>query len=190
MCSSDPDFVEKPTEFISDLAMIGIYYFKDGNNLKNELQYLIDNDVIKGGEYQLPDALRNMTNKGLKFSPGAVLDWLDCGNKDATVHTNKRILEYNKDKDWVSKTVNLENTVIIPPCYIGKNVVLKNSVIGPHVSVGNGSVIESSVISNSIIQQNALVKNANFTNSMVGNFVHYSAKAMDVSLGDYSSHVG
>ncbi|MCB0760200.1 MAG: NTP transferase domain-containing protein [Flavobacteriales bacterium] len=184
------DFVEKPTEFISDLAMIGIYYFKDGNNLKNELQYLIDNDVIKGGEYQLPDALRNMTNKGLKFSPGAVLDWLDCGNKDATVHTNKRILEYNKDKDWVSKTVNLENTVIIPPCYIGKNVVLKNSVIGPHVSVGNGSVIESSVISNSIIQQNALVKNANFTNSMVGNFVHYSAKAMDVSLGDYSSHVG
>lgn len=184
------DFVEKPKEFISDLCMIGIYYFKDGSNLKNELQFLIDNDVIKDGEYQLPDALRNMTNKGLKFSPGAVLDWLDCGNKNATVHTNKRILEYNKDKDWVSKTVKQENTVIIPPCYIGKNVVLKNSVIGPHVSVGSGSVIESSVISNSIIQQNAVVKNANFTNSMVGNFVEYSAKAQDVSLGDYSSHGG
>lgn len=182
------DFVEKPKEFVSDLAMIGIYYFKDGANLKKELQYLIDNKVIKDGEYQLPDALRNMTNKGLKFSPGAVLDWMDCGNKNATVETNKRILEYNKDKDWVSKSVKQSNTIIIPPCYIGEDCVLTNSVIGPHVSVGSGSVIENSVISNSIIQQNVVVHNANFTNSMVGNFVSYTAKAQDVSLGDYSSH--
>ena len=28
------DFVEKPTEFVSDLAMIGIYFFKDGAALK------------------------------------------------------------------------------------------------------------------------------------------------------------
>ncbi len=182
------DFVEKPTTFVSDLAMIGIYYFRDGANLKKELQYLIDNEIIKDGEYQLPDALRNMTEKGLKFSPGAVLDWMDCGNKNATVETNKRILEYNRDKDWVSKSVKQENTIVIPPCYIGKNCVIKNSVIGPHVSIGNGSVIENSVISNSIIQQNAVVHNANFTNSMVGNFVSYTAKAQDVSLGDYSSH--
>ncbi|MFT5183500.1 MAG: glucose-1-phosphate thymidylyltransferase [Flavobacteriales bacterium] len=182
------DFVEKPTTFVSDLAMIGIYYFRDGANLKKELQYLIDNKVIKDGEYQLPDALRNMTKKGLRFSPGAVLDWMDCGNKNATVETNKRILEYNKDKDWVSKSVKQSNTIIIPPCYIGEGCVISNSVIGPHVSVGSGTVIENSVISNSIIQQNAVVHNANFTNSMVGNFVSYTAKAQDVSLGDYSSH--
>jgi glucose-1-phosphate thymidylyltransferase len=156
--------------------------------LKKELQYLIDNKVIKDGEYQLPDALRNMTKKGLRFSPGAVLDWMDCGNKNATVETNKRILEYNKDKDWVSKSVKQSNTIIIPPCYIGEGCVISNSVIGPHVSVGSGTVIENSVISNSIIQQNAVVHNANFTNSMVGNFVSYTAKAQDVSLGDYSSH--
>lgn len=182
------EFVEKPTEFVSDLAMIGIYYFKDSLILRNELQYLIDNDVIKGGEYQLPDALRNMTQKGMKFAPGAVIDWLDCGNKDATVRTNQRILEFNKDKNWVSDSCEQENTVIISPCYIGENVKLKNCVIGPHVSIGSGSVIEKSIISNTIVQENTVVKDANFANSMIGNFVQYYGQAHDVSLGDYSSH--
>ena len=182
------EFVEKPKEFVSDLAMIGIYYFKDSEKLKEELQYLIDNDVIKGGEYQLPDALRNMTQKGMKFAPGAVIEWLDCGNKNATVHTNQRILEFNRDKNWISDTCEQENAVIISPCYIGDNVKLKNCIIGPHVSVGSGSVIEKSVISNTIIQENAFIKHANFSNSMLGNFVKYDGKGNDVSLGDYSSH--
>ena len=182
------EFVEKPTEFVSDLAMIGIYYFKDSLILRNELQYLIDNDVIKGGEYQLPDALRNMTQKGMKFAPGTVIDWLDCGNKDATVRTNQRILEFNKDKNWISDSCEQENTVIISPCYIGENVKLKNCVIGPHVSIGSGSVIEKSIISNTIVQENTVVKDANFANSMIGNFVQYYGQAHDVSLGDYSSH--
>ncbi len=181
------DFIEKPKEFVSDLAMIGIYYFKEGSILKEELQYLIDNNVIKGGEYQLPDALKNMTEKGMRFSPGAVLDWLDCGNKNATVRTNKRILHYNKDKDWVDPTVEIENSVIISPCYIGRNTVIVNSVIGPHVSIGDNSNIEKSVISNTIIQTNTSIINANFSNSMIGNYVDYKSETEEVSLGDYST---
>ena len=61
------DFVEKPEFFVSDLAIIGIYYFKSGENLNKELQYLIDNDIKDKGEYQLTNALENMKNKGLKF---------------------------------------------------------------------------------------------------------------------------
>lgn len=181
------DYVEKPKEFVSDMAMIGIYYFKDGANLKNELQFLIDNNIIKGGEYQLPDALRNMTEKGLKFSPGAVEEWLDCGNKNATVNTNQRILEFNKNEDWVSKTAQLENSVIIPPCYIGENAVIKNSVVGPHVSVGYDSQVIDSRIKNSIVQTHSKIENANFTNSMIGNFVDYSSVSKVLSIGDYST---
>ena len=88
------DFVEKPQSFVSDLAMIGIYYFKDGARLKQELQYLIDNAVIKSGEYQLPDALRRLTEAGVSFKPGTVDEWLDCGNKEVTVQTNQRVLEH------------------------------------------------------------------------------------------------
>src|SRR3954471_1017937 len=113
------DFVEKPETFVSDLAIIGIYYFKDGANLRKELQYLLDNDIKDKGEFQLTSALENMKNKGVKFAPGKVIEWLDCGNKDSTVYTNQRVLEFNKnDKDLVSKTHTNNNSVIIEPCFI------------------------------------------------------------------------
>jgi len=184
------EFAEKPQEFVSDLAIIGIYYFKDGAYLRNELQYLIDNDIrIKGGEFGLTDALENMKAKGTKFTVGAVDEWLDCGNKDATVFTNQRILELNRENAMISSTVQNNSTEIIKPCYIGENVVLKNSKIGPHVSIGNNTVVENSVIENSIIQTNSKINGANLANSMIGNFVEYEGNSnqQDVSIGDYSS---
>lgn len=180
------DYVEKPTEFVSDLAMIGIYYFKDGANLKSELQHLIDNNVIKGGEYQLPDALRNMTEKGLNFTPGKVDEWLDCGNKNATVDTNSRYLEFIKEQKLIADSVKIENSVIIPPVYIEENVTIKNSVVGPGISIHHDSEVVNSVIDNSIIYNNSLVENTNFTNSMIGNFVDLKENRKDLSIGDYS----
>lgn len=180
------EFKEKPQEFVSDLAMIGIYYFNDGNRLKEELQFLIDNKIMNGGEYQLPDALRNMVKKGAKFMPGTVQDWMDCGNKDAIVDTNSKYLGYNSDKDWVSSSVKSENSVIVRPCYIGENVILKNCVVGPGVSLGDGSIVESSVIKNSIVLPGAMLHGVNIANSMIGNRAIYVARATEVSLGDYS----
>ena len=180
------DFVEKPKEFVSDLAIIGIYYFKDGEYLKNELQYLIDNNITDKGEYQLTDALENMKKKGTKFAPGKVNEWLDCGNYKATVYTNQRVLEFIKDENIVDDTVKTENTIIIEPCFIGKNVVLKNSVIGPHVSIGENTVIKNSVISNSIIQTSSLIRSSNFKNSMVGNHANIKGRVEEYSVGDYN----
>jgi glucose-1-phosphate thymidylyltransferase len=181
------DFVEKPAEFVSDLAIIGIYYFKDGANLKKELQYLLDNNIKEKGEYQLTNALENMKKKGLKFTPGNVTEWLDCGNKDATVHTNGRILEFIKgNPELRSKTHQLEKSQIIEPCYIGENVKINNSTVGPYVSVGDNSVIENSTIKNCIIQTNTKIKNSTLNNSMIGNFVEYSGNSSDASIGDYS----
>ncbi len=181
-------FVEKPETFVSDRAIIGIYYFKDGENLKAELQYLIDNDIrIKGGEFGLTDALENMKNKGVQFKIETVTEWLDCGNKNATVYTNQRVLEFNKtDNSLISKGIQKENTVIIPPCYVGKNVTLKNSIIGPYASIGDNCVIENSVIKNSIIQNHALITNSIIENSMAGNYSKITGKPFDLSISDYS----
>jgi glucose-1-phosphate thymidylyltransferase len=179
-------FVEKPETFVSDLAIIGIYYVKDGNNLRNELQYLLDHDIKDKGEYQLTNALENMKQKGLKFIPGQVTEWLDCGNKDATVYTNQRYLEYIKDTPLVDASAKIENSVIIPPVYIGKNVHIQNTVVGPYVSIGDASKIQDSVIRNSIIQKNTSVINANISNSMLGNFVKFEGKSNDLSVGDYN----
>lgn len=180
------DFVEKPQEFVSDLAIIGIYYFKDGAYLKNELQYLIDNNIKEKGEYQLTNALENMKQKGTKFAPGKVIEWLDCGNYAATVYTNQRVLEFIKNETIIDASLQKENTVIIEPCYIGKNVQLTNSIIGPHVSIGNNTVIKNSIISNTIIQTNCLIRSSNLKNSMVGNHVKIKGKTQELSVGDYN----
>jgi glucose-1-phosphate thymidylyltransferase len=182
------DFVEKPQTFVSDLAIIGIYYFKDGEYLRKEMQYLIDNNIKEKGEYQLTNALENMKQKGTRFVPGKVDEWLDCGNKDATVYTNKRVLEIHEKENMVSKSVKSENSVIIQPCYIGDNVELKNAIVGPHVSIGANSKIESSVIKNCIIQTNTKVRNSVLDNSMIGHFAEYNNSPEQLSLSDYSTH--
>jgi len=181
------DFVEKPKDFVSDLAIIGIYYFKDGENLRKELQYLIDNNLQEKGEYQLTNALENMKNKGVKFSPGAISEWLDCGNKNSTVYTNQRILSIKESEETlVHPDAKIEHSVVIPPCYIGAGANITHSVVGPYVSIGEGSQISDSRISNSIIQSNSRVRGAIVSNSMVGNHATIKGKSLDLNLGDYS----
>eukprot|EP01029_Cantina_marsupialis_P026099 TRINITY_DN6933_c2_g6_i1.p6 TRINITY_DN6933_c2_g6~~TRINITY_DN6933_c2_g6_i1.p6 ORF type:complete len:335 (+),score=89.07 TRINITY_DN6933_c2_g6_i1:11147-12151(+) len=181
------DFVEKPKDFVSDLAIIGIYYFKDGENLKNELKFLMDNEVLVNGEYQLTDALENMKNKGLSFKPGQVKEWMDCGNKDATVHTNQRILEYHKEDDLVCSSANYNNSIIIPPCYIGDNVKIENSVVGPHVSVGANTTVSNTLVRNTIIQENSYLQNLNLENSMIGNHVDIHGDVSELNVGDFAT---
>lgn len=182
------DFVEKPTEFVSDLAIIGIYFFKSAENLRSELEYLLDNNIEKGGEYQLTDALENMKQKGLRFVPGKVDEWMDCGNKNVTVDTNNRMLNFlhNDGENMIAASATLENATIIPPCYIGENVILKNATVGPNVSLGNNSKVENATIKNSLIQTNATVKNADLDNAMIGNFASFNGKFTNISIGDYS----
>ncbi len=181
------DFVEKPETFVSDLAIIGIYYFKDGAYLRSELQYLIDNNIKDKGEFQLTNALENMKKKGTKFSPGAVTEWLDCGNKDATVYTNKRILEFNKIENMVSLKAEITDSIVLQPCFIGDNVKISGSVIGPYASISKGTVIKDSIIKNSIIQSSVKITNSHLDNSMVGNNVELNGSPEQVSIGDFTT---
>ena len=181
------DFVEKPKEFVSDLAVIGIYYFKDVAVLKNELQAVLDNNIIHGDEYQINDGIKQMMAKGMIFVPGKVDEWMDCGNKAVTVDTNTRVLNLDKeDFKTISSSAKIDNSLIIEPCFIGENVVIKNSKIGPFVSLGNGTVVENSNIDNSLIQENSIISNANLTDTMIGNNAKYYGVSRSISLGDYS----
>ena len=176
---------------VSDPQRYGVIEFAnspDGDYLKSELKYLLDNDIKEKGEYQLTNALENMKAKGTKFSPGKVSEWLDCGNKNATVYTNSRILEFIKDKEaLIHNSVINNNSIITEPCFIGENVKIINSKIGPHVSIGANTIIENSIIKNSMIQTNSKIVNAELDNSMIGNFAEFTGKSNDVSLSDYST---
>ena len=182
------ELVEKPKEFVSDLAVIGIYYFKDVAVLKTELQAVLDNNIIHGGEYQINDGIKQMMTKGMKFVPGKVDEWMDCGNKNVTVETNSRMLGflYNDGKNLVSDSVVSENSTIIQPCYIGENVTLKNATVGPNVSLGNGCLVENATLKNSLVQNNSVIKNANLDNAMIGSHASFDGNFTSISIGDYS----
>lgn len=181
------ELVEKPSAFVSDLAIIGIYFFKDGAFLQREMQFLLDHDIKEKGEYQFTTALANMSKKGARFVPGRVKEWLDCGNKDVMVETNGRYLEFIRDTNLISPTSKIVQSIIIPPVYIGDGVVIENAVVGPHVSVGDSTQIRDARIRNSIIQKNCTITNAVLDNSMFGNFVNFEGKSQDLSVGDFSS---
>lgn len=183
------ELVEKPKDFVSDQAVIGIYYFKDVGVLKDKLQEILDENVMNGGEYQINDGIKRMMADGKVFKTGTVDEWMDCGNKNITIETNQRMLGFlqaDAEEELVANSVKLENSKIIEPCFIGENVVLKDTTIGPFVSVGNDCVIENSTIKNSLIQTNTSIKNANLDEAMIGNNVKYDGNFTSISIGDYS----
>ena len=179
------EFVEKPQQFVSELAMIGIYYFKDGQWLRRELQYLLDNNITNGGEYQLPDALRNMMKQGASFTPGTVNDWMDCGNKAAVVETNQKILGY--EPQYAQAQTLGENSQIIPPCFVADDVVLKNAIVGPYVSLEKGVKIINTKIENAIVNAQTVIAESNIENAMIGSNCHIRHYSGDLNLGDFST---
>lgn len=182
------ELVEKPQEFVSDLAVIGIYYFKDVGVLKDQLQYVLDNEIINGGEYQINDGIKGMMKQGKVFKTGQVDEWMDCGNKNVTIETNQRMLGFlqQDNEQLVADSVTLNNAEIIPPCYIGEHVVLENTTVGPYVSIGTATKVYNSTIKNSLIQSNSEIKNATLDEAMIGNHAKYNGEFTRVSIGDYS----
>lgn len=182
------ELVEKPKEFISDLAVIGIYYFKDVGVLKDELQHVLDNQIINGGEYQINDGIKGMMAKGKIFKTGEVDQWMDCGNKKVTVETNQQVLknEAAAGKPLIDPSVTLENSVIIEPSFVGEGVQLKNSVIGPYASIGSNSQITDARVQNSIVQHETTISNLVVENSMIGSKSKINGLAKDLSVGDYT----
>ncbi len=183
------ELVEKPETFVSDQAVIGIYYFKDVAVLKGKLQEILDENIMNGGEYQINDGIKRMMAEGKIFKTGTVDEWMDCGNKNVTLDTNAKMLGFlasDNEEQLIASSVKNNNSTIIEPCCIGDNVVLNNATIGPNVSIGNNCTIDNSTVKNSLIQTHTSIKNANLDNAMIGNHVSYNGNFTSISIGDYS----
>jgi glucose-1-phosphate thymidylyltransferase len=154
--------VEKPQEPVSNLALVGLYYFKNADTLKAALTELVENDIRTKGELQLTDAIQIMIDKGEKITTFPVEGWYDCGKPETLLSTNQHLLS-KKDNGR-----EMESVVINKPVFIAEDAVIKNSVIGPYTTIAAGTVIEDSIIRNSLIGSGAKVLKAMLENSIIG----------------------
>lgn len=178
-------FVEKPEEFISDLAIIGVYYFKDGQELKRQVNRVMDEDIKgPGGEYFLTVALDNMINEGKVFKIATVDEWLDCGTLPAWLETTGEIVAKENHSYDASR---YPNSTIIPPVFIAEGVEIENSSVGPKVSIEKGTRIKNSTIENTIIRDNATLENVKTSDSTIGAHTFLKNVTGKVDVGDHSS---
>ncbi len=179
-------FEEKPETFVSDLAIIGIYYFKDGRYLAEELQYLLSHDIRTKGEYQLTDAMEHMRQKGRRLRAGIVDEWLDCGNRTTLLHTLRRVLERELSTGYVDPSASIEDSVLIPPYYVGPNATVRRAVIGPGVSIEEAAHITDSLLRESLIFAGADVQNIIGKQSVVGRSSQWKGWPASTHISDYS----
>jgi glucose-1-phosphate thymidylyltransferase len=177
-------FVEKPTEPISNEALIGIYYVRDLANLRDVIKKLMRDDIRgHGGEFQLTDAFDRMIKDDSFFKTASVTEWLDCGTIPALMETTKLILEKEGDG---RQEGDVENSIILNPVYIGPGARVVNSVIGPYVSVEEGAEISDSIIQESIIFPHARVGKVVLKDSLVGRHASVNPEALRLNVGDHS----
>lgn len=162
--------VEKPQEFVSDEAIVGIYYIKDVKELKKALQHLIDNNIRTRGEFQLTDALQMMIEQSCKFRTAPVKEWLDCGLPETLIATNTWLLQNRPMLNNISHVAShksMSNVKFVPPCNIGSNVIIEDSTIGPNVTIGDNSIIKNASIQNCVIWKNEEVHSSQISGQVV-----------------------
>ena len=178
------DFVEKPSEPISNLAIIGVYYFKEASQLKKEIEYLLEHDVRgHGGEFQLTDALDRLLKDNKVFKKATVDEWLDCGTLPAWLETTGVIVE--KEATEVDES-RFKETKIIQPVYIGEGVELENCIIGPYASIEAGAKLKKCTVRKSLVQAHASLENCNIEGSTIGKHAELKEVEQQVHLGDHS----
>jgi glucose-1-phosphate thymidylyltransferase len=174
---------EKPADPKTDLAIVGLYYFKDSKPLRTALEAHVASGKTTRGEIQFTDALQGMIRNGTKFVPFEVGEWLDCGKKETLLSTNRHLLTTKQ------QTAKIDGSVVIPPVFIAEGATVKNSVLGPYVSVSEGAVVENSVISDSIVGPHAKVIQAVLDQSLVGYHVTINGSPKRLNVGDSSEIV-
>ena len=172
--------VEKPTELVSKLALVGLYYIKNADALVRALNELVEKDIRTKNELQLTDALQIMIEKGEKISTFPVEGWYDCGKPETLLSTNQFLLSQNARKTLI------ENVVINEPVFIADNAKISNSVIGPYTTVAEGCEIKDSIIRNSIINENGVVHKTMLDNSIIGSNAVIKGNYKKLNAGDSS----
>ncbi|MFT4307869.1 MAG: sugar phosphate nucleotidyltransferase [Candidatus Woesearchaeota archaeon] len=179
------NIIEKSPDPPTNLAIIGLYYFKDVSRIFEFIDEIFEKNITSKGEYRLADASARFIKAGARITVREVGDWLDCGTAQNLITTNRRLIELDSNLVCVKPTISV-NSVIDPKVCLGGNVELDHSVIGPNVSVGKNVVIRNSVVQDSIIDDNVTIENLVLKDSIVGRDAVVKANQRSMNVGDNS----
>lgn len=172
--------VEKPEKPRTNLAIVGIYSFRDSSKLYGSLQRLVDSGSTTKGEIQFTDALAMMVRGGHRIKPVRIEGWYDCGKPETLLETNRYILDRGGFR------FRVPGCLVIPPVYVAPGAKVSGSIIGPHVSIGAGCRLERCIISDSIINEGAQVSDINLTGSLIGPSALVAGRRDKLNVGENS----
>ncbi|MDP9373945.1 MAG: sugar phosphate nucleotidyltransferase, partial [Chloroflexota bacterium] len=138
--------VEKPENPVSNLALVGIYYFAETGALYEAIDTLIASGKMLKGEYFLADAVQVLIDRGQRLKTFTIPVWEDCGKPEELLQTNRYLLgQLNPaPRDYT-------DSIVIPPSFVDPTATLTRSVVGPHASIGAGAKLDGVVIANSVV---------------------------------------
>ena len=176
--------VEKPSEPISKLANIGLYYVTDTAALWQGIDQVLAAPKNQG-EYFLTDAFQWMIEQGRRILTAEVTGWYDCGKLETLLETNEILLRKGaaRRRDFPGVTVH-------DPVLIDEEVTIESSSIGPNVTIERGSVIRESKLSHAIVGADCTLTRVELTRSMLGDSVELSDFRGRASLADHSELSG
>jgi len=181
-------FIEKPQSMDNNLVVVGCYYIKSADRLLAAIDDQMERGVMLKNEYFLTDAISLMIEGGAKVRTQKISTWLDTGTIEATLDTNKILLEKTGSNGEKFKGLNVE---IIEPVAIHESAQISNSRIGPYASIGANCKIENSQIAESIIEAGCEITDAALSRSLIGRQAKVKARGdgqvMELNISDTSS---
>ena len=172
--------IEKPEKPTSNLAIVGLYYIQQPQQLVETLKEMIKANVRTKGEFQLTDALQMMIERGDRMQTFSIDGWYDCGKPETLLSTNQHLLSL------LQPPSPIEGVVALPPAFISPDSTVKNSIIGPYATIAEGATVENSIIRNSIVSEGATVADALLQDSIVGSNAVVRGTYKRINIGDSS----
>ena len=171
--------IEKPKEYVSDLALVGVYLFND-----SILEAAATLEPSWRGEYEITEAIQWLVDHGRTVRAEMVEGWWkDTGKPDDLLEANRMMLSVRGSsiEGEVDDATSIEGNVVVAagakvtnsvlrgPVVIGPDTIVEASTVGPDVSVEHDCRIQRSSVADSIVMEGCRITDvAGLTGSILG----------------------